>query len=63
LCGRSLIGGKIGKETSIGGYLSGLEFIQILEEDRGKLNLLLGGRFEPEEILLSLFGKLGGDEL
>jgi hypothetical protein len=36
------------------GYQYGLEFIQILEEDRWKLNLLLGGRFEFEEILPSL---------
>ena len=28
------------------GYRYGLEIIQILEEDRRKLNLLLGGRFE-----------------
>jgi len=37
------------------GYLYGLEFIQILEEDRWKLNWLLGGRFEFEENFLSLF--------
>jgi len=36
------------------GYQYGLEFIQILEEDRWKLNLLLGGRFESEEISPSL---------
>ena len=32
------------------GYRYGLELIQILDEDRWKLNLLLGGRFESEEI-------------
>jgi len=47
------------KENSNGnqyweGYLYGLEFIQILEEDRWKLNWLLGGRFEFEEIPPSL---------
>jgi hypothetical protein len=31
------------------GYRYGLEFIQILEKDRWKLKLLLGGRFEFEE--------------
>jgi hypothetical protein len=36
------------------GYQYGLEFIRILEEDRWKLNLLLGGRFEIEEISPSL---------
>lgn len=36
------------------GYRYGLEFIQMLEEDRRKLNLLLGGRFEIEEIFPSL---------
>jgi hypothetical protein len=36
------------------GYQYGLEFIQILDEDRWKLNLLLGGRFEFEEISPSL---------
>jgi len=36
------------------GYQHGLELIQILDEDRWKLNLLLGGRFEFEEILPSL---------
>jgi hypothetical protein len=36
------------------GDLYGLEFIQILEEDRWKLNWLLGGRFEFEEIFRSL---------
>jgi hypothetical protein len=33
------------------GYRYGIEFIQILEEDRCKLIWLLGGRFEFEEIL------------
>jgi len=32
------------------GYRYGLELIQIFDEDRWKLNLLLGGRFESEEI-------------
>jgi hypothetical protein len=36
------------------GYQSGLEFIQISDEDRWKLNCLLGGRFEIEEISPSL---------
>jgi PilZ domain len=36
------------------GYQYGLEFIQILKEDRWKLNWLLGGRFEFEEIFQSL---------
>jgi len=36
------------------GYQYGLEFTQILEEDRWKLNWLLGGRFEFEEISPSL---------
>ena len=36
------------------GYQYGLEFIQILDEDRRKLKGLLGGRFEFEEIYLSL---------
>jgi hypothetical protein len=48
------------KENSNGnqvweGYLYGLELIQILEEDRWKLNWLLGGRFEFEENFISLF--------
>jgi hypothetical protein len=47
------------KENSNGnqvweGYLYGLEFITILEEDRWKLNGLLGGRFEFEENFVSL---------
>jgi hypothetical protein len=33
------------------GYRYGLEFIEILEDDRWKLNLLLGGRHNLEEIL------------
>ncbi len=36
------------------GYRYGLEFIQISEEDRWKLNFLLGGQFEIEEISSSL---------
>ena len=36
------------------GYRYGLEFIQISEEDRWKLNILLGGQFEIEEISPSL---------
>ncbi len=32
------------------GYQYGSEFIQILEEDRWKLNFLLGGRFNLEEM-------------
>ncbi len=34
------------ENQSWAGYQYGLELIQILEEDRWKLNLLLGGRFE-----------------
>jgi hypothetical protein len=37
-----------------GGYRYGLQFVQISEEDRWKLNILLGGQFETEEILQSL---------
>ena len=36
------------------GYQYGLEFVKILEEDRWKLNWLVGGRFEFEEILPDL---------
>jgi hypothetical protein len=36
------------------GYQYGSELIQILDEDRWKLNLLLRGRFELEETLPSL---------
>jgi hypothetical protein len=32
------------------GYQYGLEFIQILDEDRWKLNLLLSGRYNAEEV-------------
>jgi hypothetical protein len=39
------------------GYRYGLEFIQVLDEDRRKLNLLLGG-FEFEEIFSSLTSQL-----
>jgi len=35
-------------------YQYGLEFIQILDEDRWKLNWVLGGRFEFEETFPSL---------
>ncbi len=35
------------------GYQYGLEFIQILDEDRCKLDLLIGGRFESEKNLPS----------
>jgi hypothetical protein len=46
------------KENSNGnqyweGYLYGLEFIQISDEDRWKLNGLLGGQIEFEEIFSS----------
>jgi hypothetical protein len=42
------------------GYRYGLEFIQISEEDRWKLNVLLGAQFEIEEISQSLsFQQLG----
>jgi hypothetical protein len=40
------------------GYQYGLEFIQILDEDRWKLTWLLSGRFEFEEIFPSLSCKL-----
>ncbi len=51
------------KENSNGyqyweGYLYGLEFIKILEEDRWKLNWLLGGQSEFEEIFQTLFGQV-----
>ena len=36
------------------GYWYGLEFIQTSEEDRWKLNILLGNQFEIEEIFQSL---------
>ena len=36
------------------GYQYGLEFIQILPEDRWKLSVLIGGRFESVEISPSL---------
>ena len=47
------------KENSNGnqvweGYLYGLEFIKVSEEDRWKLNGLLGGRFDFEETFLTL---------
>ncbi len=34
-------------------YQYGLELIQILEEDRWKLSLLLGGRFNLEQMLMN----------
>jgi hypothetical protein len=37
-------------DRSSGGYHYGLEFIQILDEDRWKLNLLLGEQLASEEI-------------
>jgi c-di-GMP-binding flagellar brake protein YcgR len=37
------------------GYLYGLEFIQISDEDHRKLNWLLGDQFEFDETFLSLF--------
>jgi hypothetical protein len=43
---------KLGRNWK--GYQYGLEFIQILDEDHWKLGLLLSGRFESEEISLSL---------
>ena len=51
--------GPCWKEDSKGnqywkGYQYGLEFIWILDEERWKLNSLLGDRFESEEILPSL---------
>ena len=39
------------------GYRYGLEFTKVLEEDRWKLNLLLGGRSQFEETFLSLFSQ------
>jgi PilZ domain len=42
------------RERSSEGYKYGLEFIDILDEDRWKLNLLLSKRFESEEISPSL---------
>ncbi len=54
---------RYSKEDSKGnqyweGYQYGLEFIQILAKDRWKLNWLLDGDFEFEEILPSLFCQL-----
>ena len=51
------------KENSQGsqsweGYRYGLEFIHVSEEDRWKLNLLLGRRSEFEEIFSSLMCQL-----
>ncbi len=42
------------RDRSWKGYQYGLEFIQILDEDRWKLSLLLSGRFKSEEISPSL---------
>jgi len=38
-------------------YQYGLKFVQVSEEDRWKLNLLLGGGSEPEKISLSLYNQ------
>ena len=35
------------------GYQYGLEFIQILKEDRWKLNFLLGGQFNLEQMIIN----------
>jgi hypothetical protein len=35
------------------GYQYGLEFTQILEEDRWKLNFLLGGQFNLEQMIIN----------
>jgi hypothetical protein len=43
---------------SLGGYQYGLEFMQMSDEDRWKLNLLLGGRFQFEENFVSLICQL-----
>jgi len=40
------------------GYRYGLEFIQVLGKDRWKLNCLLGGHFESEDIIQTLFSQL-----
>ena len=40
------------------GYLYGLEFLQVSEEDRWKLNWLLGGQSEFEELFSSLICQL-----
>ena len=40
------------------GYLYGLEFIQVLGKDRWKLNWILGGQSEFEEIFSNLFSQL-----
>ena len=45
------------RDRSWKGYQYGLEFIQILDEDRWKLSLLLSGRFESEEISPSLYSQ------
>jgi hypothetical protein len=54
---------RYSKEDSEGsqvweGYLYGLEFIQVLGKDRWKLNWILGGHSEFEEIFSSLICQL-----
>ncbi len=54
---------RFSKEDSKGtqvweGYRYGLEFIQVLGKDRWKLNCLLGGHFEPEDAIQTLFNQL-----
>ncbi len=54
---------RFSKEDSKGnqvweGYRYGLEFIQVLGKDRWKLNCLLGGHFESEDIIQTLFSQL-----
>jgi hypothetical protein len=45
------------RDRSWKGYQYGLEFIQILDEDRWKLSLLLSKPFESDEIFPSLSGQ------
>jgi len=45
------------KDRSSKGYQYGLEIVQILDEDRWKLSLLLSERFASEEISPSLCGR------
>jgi len=40
------------------GYRYGLEFLQVLEEDRWKLTWLLGGQSESEDLIRALFSQL-----
>jgi hypothetical protein len=42
------------------GYQYGLEFIQILDEDRWRLNLLLSGRYDLEQMLKMNEVRAGG---